>query len=83
LVGAGVEIQLKVSGLAKRSIAGRVTIGKTPVAAALITVSVSDEPIATKATDHAGEFEIPDVLADDITIEVLVPGKRIGASVKI
>jgi len=80
LVAAGVEIRLNISGLAGTSVRGQVSSGKTPAPRALITLVRDNDPIETKPTDDAGEFEFQNLEPGGIKIETLLPGKRILTS---
>ena len=74
------EIHLAVAEAPEKSVVGQVTVGKTAVAAALVSVLVADRPVATKATDKGGEFKFDEMPAGPVTVEVIIPGKRIVAS---
>jgi hypothetical protein len=83
LAARDIELHLKITGSVKKSIVGQVTAGTNPMRKALVSLLVDDQPVDSKTTDDAGEFELHDVQPGDATIEVLVPGRRIIATLTI
>jgi len=83
LLARGIDIHLKISGGAKKTIAGQVTTGPSAMRNALVTVFPGDQTVDSASTDDSGEFTLSDVPPGDITIEVLIPSRRIVASITV
>ena len=50
---------------------------------ALVTVFPGDQTVDSASTDDSGEFTLSDVPPGDITIEVLIPSRRIVATITV
>jgi voltage-gated potassium channel Kch len=83
LIARGIDIHLKISGGAKKTIAGQVIAGPSAMRNALVTVSVLDQTVDSASTDDSGEFTVGDIPPGDITIEVLIPSRRIVAAITV
>ena len=83
LIGADVEVHLEICGAFRKSITEHVSVGKVAMTDALVTVLVHEQPIATKRTDGRGDVEFHGAPSGDVTIETLVPGKRIVVSLNV
>jgi len=83
LLGRGIDIHLKISGGTKKTIAGQVTAGTSVMRNALVSVVLGDQTVDSTSTDDTGEFTLGDVPPGDITIEVLMPSRRIVAAITV
>jgi hypothetical protein len=83
LLSRGVDIHLKISGGTKKTIAGQVTAVTGAMRNALVTVFVGDQTVDSTSTDDTGEFTLSDLPTGDITLEVLIPSRRIVASITV
>jgi len=83
LLGRGIDIHLKISGGTKKTIAGQVTSGTSVMRNALVSVVLEDQTVDSTSTDDTGEFTLGDVPPGDITIEVLMPSRRIVAAITV
>jgi hypothetical protein len=83
LLGRGIDIHLKISGGSRKTIAGQVIAGTGAMRYALVTVFLADQTGDSTSTDDTGEFKLSDVPPGDITIEVLVPSRRIVANITV
>jgi len=83
LLAQGIDIHLKISGGTKKTIAGQVIAGRSAMQNALVTVFLGDQTVCSTSTDDTGEFTLSDVPAGDIKIEVLIPSRRIVATITV
>jgi hypothetical protein len=82
LLARNVDIHLRISGSARKTIVGEVTAG-APVRTALVTLLTGDQTVDTTFTDDSGEFTLGDVVPGEVTIEILLPLRRILASLTV
>jgi hypothetical protein len=82
-VGAGIDINLRMTGSGKRTVVGEITSGSTAIRKAIVTLLVENQSIQTTATNDMSQFTLRDVSPGGIGIEVCLPGRRILASVTV
>jgi hypothetical protein len=74
-----VEVHIRIAGTMVWSIIGQATVGKV-ASAAIGTLLVDQQVMASEPADEDGEFKFRDVPASPIALEILVPGRRIVAA---
>jgi hypothetical protein len=82
LLARDIYIHLRISGHATKTIVGEVMAG-TVMRNALVTLLIGSQTADTTSTDDSGEFTLRDVVPGELTIEILVPSRRILASLTV
>jgi hypothetical protein len=83
LLARDIDIHLHISGAAKKTIVGQIVTGTAIMRRALVTVLLGDQAADSTATDDSGEFTLRDVAPGKVTIEIIIPGRRIHAAVTL
>ena len=83
LLARNVDIHLRISDSPKRTVVGQITTGATVVRYALVTLLIGGQAVETASTDEAGEFILRDVASGEVTIEIVIPSRKILASLTV
>jgi hypothetical protein len=83
LLARNVDIHLRISDSPqekKKTVIGQITAGATVVRNALVTLLIGGQSLDSTSTDQAGEFTLSDVASGEVTIEIVIPSRKILAS---
>ena len=83
LLARNVDIHLRISDSPKKTIIGQITTGATAVQNALVTLLIGDQIRNTTSTDAVGEFTLSDVASGEVKIEIVIPSRKILASLTV
>ena len=83
LLARNVDIHLRIWDSPTKTVIGQITIGATAVRNALVTLLIGGQAGDTISTDEAGGFTLPDVAPGEVTIEIVIPSRKILASLTV
>src|SRR5207248_10365150 len=80
LLARNLDIHLRISDSPKKTVIGQITTGAAAVRNALVTLLIGGQGRDFTSTDQAGEFTLRDVASGEVTIEIVIPSRKILAS---
>jgi len=83
LLARNVDIHLSISDFPKKTVIGQVTTGAVAAPNALVTLLIAGQARDTISTDAVGEFTLHDVASGEVTIEIVIPSRKILASLTL
>jgi hypothetical protein len=83
LLARNVDIHLRISDSPKKTVIGQITTGATAVRNALVTLLIGGQSSDSTSTDQAGEFMLRDLASGEVTIEIVIPSRKILASLTV
>jgi hypothetical protein len=77
IVAPGVEVRVNMSNAPDSYLTGNVTMPKASACRGLVSLLVDGTAVVTKPTSESGGFEFQDSPGGGVSLETVVPGKRI------